>query len=82
MSRVTHIQHFATYKGLSGIAELVRGSGYLFRAHGASRAMLVAYTDVNLVLLGLVDLADTQHELDELLGGPAQVACTREQGIH
>ena len=47
-----------------GTAELVCGSGYLFRKDGERKAVLVSYTDPNLLLFGLVALADAQAELD------------------
>ena len=42
---------------LYGTAELLNGSGYLFRAEGERSATLVSYKDPELMLLGLVDLA-------------------------
>jgi hypothetical protein len=47
-----------------GTAELVCGSGYLFRKDGERKATLVSYNDPNLLLFGLVALADAQAELD------------------
>jgi hypothetical protein len=64
-----------------GTAELLNGSGWLFRKDGQRQATLVSSKDVNLMLYGLVDVADMQHELDLLVGGPAAIACTREEGV-
>ena len=76
----TPIQHYAYYGDLYGTAELLCGSGYLFRAEGQRQAILVSYKDPELLLLGLVDLSEMQHEVDMLVGGFAAVACGREEG--
>jgi hypothetical protein len=76
----TPIQHYAYYGDLYGTAELLNGSGYLFREDGQRQATLVSYKDATLMLLGLVDLSDMQHEVDLLVGGAAAVACSREEG--
>jgi hypothetical protein len=65
---------------LYGTAELVCGSGYLFRKDGELKATLVSYRDINLMLFGLVAVADAQADIDTLVGGAAAVACTREMG--
>jgi len=44
-------------------------------------ATLVSYRDSELVLLGLVDVADAQHDVDMLVGGAAAIACSREEGV-
>jgi hypothetical protein len=64
-----------------GTAELVNGSGYLFRADGERQATLVSYKDVNLMLYGLVDLAGAQYVDDELHGGPVGVCLSRAQEV-
>ena len=71
-----------TVKGneVYGTAELVNGSGYLFRQDGERTATLVSYKDVNLMLYGVCDVADMQHAVDTLVGGCAAVACGREEG--
>jgi hypothetical protein len=60
--------HYASYlvngNEVYGTAELVCGSGYLFRTDGERQARLVSYTDVNLMLYGLVSLADAQMQAD------------------
>jgi hypothetical protein len=73
----TPIQHYAYYGELYGTAELLCGSGYLFRAEGQRQATLVSYKDPELLLLGLVDVADGQREVDLLVGGAAAIACGR-----
>ena len=78
--KTTPVQHYAYYGDLYGTAELLNGSGYLFREDGQRQAILVSYTDPALVLLGLVDVSDMQHEVDLLVGGAAAVACGREEG--
>jgi hypothetical protein len=72
-----------TVKGeeVYGTAELVNGTGYAFRKDGERTATLVNYKDVNLMLYGLVDVADAQHDIDMLVGGYAAVACSREEGV-
>jgi hypothetical protein len=75
------ITHYAYYGELYGTAELLCGSGYLFRAEGQRTATLVSYKDPELTLLGLCDLAEMQADLDTLLGGAAAIACRREEGV-
>jgi hypothetical protein len=75
------ITHYAYYGDLYGTAELLNGTGYLFREDGQRTATLVSYRDPNLLLFGLCDLADTQHDVDMLVGGYAAVACSREEGV-
>jgi len=75
----TLIQHYAYLGDIYGTAQLVTGSGYLFRAEGKRQAVLVSYKDPELLLLGLVDVADGQYEVDMLVGR-AQVVCGREEG--
>jgi hypothetical protein len=74
------IQHYAYYGDTYGTAELVTGSGYLFRQDGQRRATLVSYKDPELLLLGLVAVADGQDEVDMLVGRAA-VVCGREQEV-
>ena len=77
----TPVQHYAYYGDLYGTATLVNGSGYLFREEGQRQATLVSYKDPELMLLGLCDVADAQHDIDELVGGAPMIACTRMQGV-
>ena len=74
------ITHYAYLGDLYGTAELLTGSGYLFRAEGVRQATLVSYKDPELMLLGLVDLSDMQHDIDLAVGGYAAVACSRDEG--
>jgi hypothetical protein len=76
----TPVQHYAYYGDLYGTAELVCGSGYLFKQNDARQAMLVSWKDPELMLLGLVDLSEMQHDIDLAVGGFAAVACSREEG--
>jgi hypothetical protein len=79
------IVHYASLlingEDVYGTAELLNGSGYLFRAEGERQATLVSYKDPELTLLGLCALAEMQADLDTLLGGPAMIACSREEGV-
>ena len=75
------VTHYAYLGEVYGTAELVNGSGYLFRAEGARQATLVSYKDPELMLLGLCDLAEMQADLDTLLGGPALIACSRQMEV-
>jgi hypothetical protein len=77
----TPVQHYAYYGDLYGTAELLNGSGYLFREEGQRQATLVSYKDPALMLLGLVDVADGQHEVDMLVGGFAAVCTTRAMEV-
>jgi len=64
-----------------GTAELLNGSGYLFRKDGERKATLVSYRDPALRLFGLADVADMQHDVDMAVGGYAAVACGRVQEV-
>jgi hypothetical protein len=75
------IQHYAYLGDAYGTAELLNGSGYLFRAEGERKATLVSYKNVNLMLYGRCDLADGQYITDELAGGPAWIATHRAQEV-
>jgi hypothetical protein len=75
----TKVTHYAYYGDLYGTATLLNGTGYLFRVEGEMKATLVSYKDPELTLLGLVDVADGQHDVDLLVGGPAAIACSRRQ---
>ena len=80
--RMTHnVTHYAYYGEVYGTAELLNGSGYLFREEGQRQATLVSYKEPELMLLGLVDVADAQHDIDRLVGGYAAIACSREEGV-
>jgi hypothetical protein len=84
MATVARIQHYAslTIGGdeVYGIATLVAG-GYTFRPDDSRAGVLVSYKDANLMLYGRCDIADAQYIDDELAGGPAAVACSREMGV-
>ena len=75
------ITHYAFYGDTYGTAQLLNGSGYLFRVEGERTATLVSWKDPELVLLGLCAVADGQHEVDQLVGGPARVACDRAMEV-
>jgi hypothetical protein len=77
-----NVTHYAYYGDLYGTAELLCGSGYLFREDGQRTATLVSYKDPELLLLGLVDVADMQHELDELVGSAAWICTHRAQEVN
>jgi hypothetical protein len=77
----TPVQHYAYYGDLYGTAELVCGSGYLFREDGQRQATLINYKDPELMLLGLCDVADMQHDIDLAVGGAAAVVCSRGQEV-
>ena len=77
--------HYASYlvngEEVEGTAELLSGTGYLFRKDGERTAILVSYKDPELLLFGLCTLADAQYLDNELHGGAAAVACSREEGV-
>lgn len=74
------VTHYAYYGDLYGTAELLNGSGYLFREEGERQATVVSYKDPELLLLGRVIESEMQHDVDMLVGGYAAVACGREEG--
>jgi len=80
-ARKQNVTHYAYYGEVYGTAELLNGSGYLFREEGQRQATLVSYKEPELMLLGLVDVADAQHDIDRLVGGYAAIACSREEGV-
>jgi hypothetical protein len=58
--RTPPIKHYASYlvhgQEVTGTAELLCGSGYLFRQDGQHTATLVSYKDSDLMLYGRCDL--------------------------
>jgi hypothetical protein len=76
------ITHYAYLGATYGTAELLNGSGYLFRAEGQRKAVLVSYKDVDLVLLGRCDLADAQRQADDAAGGLAALVCGYGRGAN
>lgn len=62
------IMHYASYlvngEDIHGTAELLNGSGWLFRKDGERQATLVSYKDANLMLYGLVDLVAAADAAD------------------
>ena len=72
---MARIAYYATYKTTEGTAELLNGSGYLFRATGERQARLVSYKDPELLLAGRKDLADAQRQADQARGGFAALVC-------
>jgi hypothetical protein len=75
------VTHYAYLGDVYGTAELLNGSGYLFRAEGERKATLVSYKDPELLLLGLVQAADAQRVADLMSGGYAAIACSRTEGV-
>ena len=75
------ITHYAYLGDTYGTAELLNGSGWLFRKDGERQAILVSYKDPDLMLLGLVDLSEMQEDLDTLLGGAAGVCTSRQMQV-
>jgi hypothetical protein len=80
----TPIQHYASYviagEEVYGVATLIAG-GYSFRPDDSREVRLVSYKDGDLLLYGRCDLADGQYLADELAGGAAALACTRQQEV-
>jgi hypothetical protein len=75
-----NVTHYAYYGDLYGTAELLNGSGYLFRKDGERKATLVSYKDPELTLLGRCDLAAAQRAADEATGGLAALVCGYGKG--
>jgi hypothetical protein len=63
---------------IEGTAQLVNGTGYLFRKDGERRAILVAWNDPNLLLFGLVEAVAAQRAADDAAGGLAALVCHPE----
>ena len=64
-----------------GTAELLNGSGYLFRQDGEKQATVISYKDSRLMLYGLCVEADAQYIDDELHGGPVGVCTSRKMEV-
>lgn len=68
----TKVVHYASYlingEEVWGIARLVPG-GYVFTPEGSHERRLVSYKYVELLLYGLVPLADQQWVIDQAQGG-------------
>ena len=75
-----NVTHYAFLGDVYGTAELLNGSGYLFRAEGERQTTLVSYKDPELTLLGRCDLADAQYTADEAAGGLAALVCGDGKG--
>jgi len=77
--------HYASYEvngdEVYGTAELLCGSGYLFRKDGERKATLVSYTDPALMLFGLVEVANAQYLEDEINRGAAWICTHRRQEV-
>jgi hypothetical protein len=78
--RKSNVTHYATYGDRYGTAELLNGSGYLFREEGQRKATLVSYKDPELTLLGRCDLANAQRAADDAAGGLAALVCGYGKG--
>jgi hypothetical protein len=80
---MARIAHYASLmvggEEVYGVATLIAG-GYSFRPDDSRAVRLVSYRDTNLMLFGLCDVADFQHDVDLAVGGFAAVACGREEG--
>jgi len=74
------VVHYAYLGDVYGTAELLGGTGYLFRKDGERKATLVSYHDPALLLLGRCDLADLQQAADDARGGAVRIACSRQAG--
>ena len=78
--KASPIRHYAYLGDVYGTAELLNGSGYLFRAEGERKATLVSYKDPELTLLGRCDLADAQRATEDAAGGLAALVCGYGKG--
>ena len=68
---------FAQLDGLSGtLAKLEDGQGYFFHAESGDLRPVTSYK--GLMVLWEVGLAQTQYILDEMHGGYAKQACSRD----
>jgi hypothetical protein len=76
-----NVTHYAYYGELYGTAELLCGSGYVFREEGQRQAVVVSYKDPDLILLGLVVESEMQHDIDLAVGGYAAIATHRAQEV-
>jgi hypothetical protein len=81
-ARNTPVRHYAHLGDTEGIAELVSGTGYLFRPTGARQATLVSYRDPELFLHGLVDDAPPAdpRPLWQIVADPAYYNGTTRRG--
>jgi len=77
----TPVKHYAHLGDVEGMATLVNGTGYLFRATGERTQRLVTYSDPELVLHGRVEEAPVDAEpLWLKLSNPAYYNGTDRRG--
>ena len=66
--KVKGVVRYASYmvngEEVYGTAQLLIGSGYLFRKDGERQARLISKGDPDLLLYGLVEMADAQYAAD------------------
>ena len=79
VTRTTKIVHYASHMlggtEVYGTAERTNG-GYIFRPDTGTNAVLVDYRNVDLLLFGVVSLADQQWVSDQA-GGGLVATCSR-----
>jgi hypothetical protein len=80
-ARKHNVTRYAYLGDLYGTAELLNGTGYLFRAEGQRKATLVSYRDPELRLLGVVQDADAQYVADLAAGGAAAICTNRQMEV-
>ena len=80
MATVTQKAFYAHYADEAGYLTKVDGD-LLFIAHGSTTVHVIEPPDVNfLTVLGEVGTAVAQFVADQVAGGYAAVACSREEG--
>src|SRR5215831_17982617 len=76
----TPVKHYAHLGDVEGMATLVNGTGYLFRATGERTQRLVTYSDPELVLHGLYTPETDDTPLWQQLADPAYYNGTCRRG--
>jgi len=79
MATVPHKSFYAHLHGDSGILGQHDGQVLFFSYETGDITPVTSYA--GLTVLGEAGLADTQALMDELHGGDAAVACSREEGV-
>src|SRR5262249_32548789 len=79
MATIPHKSFYAHLRGVSGILGQHTGQVLWFSYETGRIVEVTSYA--GLTVLGEAAVADTQALMDELHGGAAAIACSREEGV-
>jgi len=81
-ARKPRTAYYAVYYDEAGMLTKVAGTVYFIGATTQDLTEVELETLSALTVLGRCDLADSQWVADVMNGGPAAIACSREEGVH